>query len=45
MFLKYIKNLKIPIIQAPMAGRINKPKMVSEVINYGGIGSFGKILK
>lgn len=33
--------LEIPIIQAPMAGGINNPKLASEVANAGGVGSFG----
>ena len=34
-------NLSIPIIQAPMAGGITTPALVSEVANAGGLGSFG----
>ena len=34
-------KLQIPIIQAPMAGGINNPKLASEVANAGGVGSFG----
>jgi len=34
-------KLGIPIIQAPMAGGINNPKLASEVCNAGGVGSFG----
>jgi nitronate monooxygenase len=34
-------TLAIPIIQAPMAGGINNPKLASEVSNAGGVGSFG----
>ena len=34
-------KLEIPIIQAPMAGGINNPKLASEVTNAGGVGSFG----
>ena len=34
-------KLSLPIIQAPMAGGINNPKLVSEVCNAGGVGSFG----
>lgn len=34
-------RLKVPIIQAPMAGGINNPRLASEVGNAGGVGSFG----
>jgi nitronate monooxygenase len=34
-------NLSIPVIQAPMAGGITTPALVSEVSNAGGLGSFG----
>lgn len=34
-------RLEVPIIQAPMAGGINNPKLASAVANYGGVGSFG----
>lgn len=34
-------KLSLPIIQAPMAGGINNPRLASEVSNAGGIGSFG----
>ena len=34
-------RLEVPIIQAPMAGGINNPKLASEVTNAGGVGSFG----
>ena len=34
-------DLKVPIIQAPMAGGTNTPELVSEVANFGGVGSFG----
>ena len=34
-------QLKIPVIQAPMAGGPNTPELVSAVSNNGGIGSFG----
>lgn len=34
-------QLSIPVIQAPMAGGINTPKLASEVANAGGVGSFG----
>ncbi len=40
-FSKLISKFAIPVIQAPMAGGINNPHFVSEVINNGGIGSFG----
>lgn len=34
-------KLGIPIIQAPMAGGINNPRLASEVCHAGGVGSFG----
>ena len=34
-------KLGIPIIQAPMAGGINNPRLASEVSSAGGVGSFG----
>jgi nitronate monooxygenase len=34
-------KLGLPIIQAPMAGGINNPRLASEVSNAGGVGSFG----
>ena len=34
-------KLKLPIIQAPMAGGFNTPELVSAVANSGGVGSFG----
>jgi len=34
-------KLGIPVIQAPMAGGINNPRLASEVSNGGGVGSFG----
>lgn len=34
-------KLGVPIIQAPMAGGINNPRLASEVSNAGGVGSFG----
>ena len=34
-------RLSVPVIQAPMAGGINNPKLASEVANAGGVGSFG----
>ncbi len=34
-------NLSIPVIQAPMAGGITTPALVSGVSNAGGLGSFG----
>lgn len=36
-----LNSLSIPIIQAPMAGGITTPALVSEVSNAGGLGSFG----
>ena len=34
-------KLKLPIIQAPMAGGFNTPELASVVANSGGVGSFG----
>jgi nitronate monooxygenase len=34
-------RLKLPLIQAPMAGGANTPEMVSTVANSGGVGSYG----
>ncbi len=34
-------QLKLPIIQAPMADGINTPQLASAVANAGGVGSFG----
>jgi len=34
-------SLEFPVIQAPMAGGINNPKLASAVVQAGGIGSFG----
>ena len=34
-------QLRLPIIQAPMAGGLNTPLLASGVSNAGGIGSFG----
>lgn len=34
-------NIKIPIIQAPMAGGATTPHLVASVSNSGGLGSFG----
>ena len=34
-------KLSLPVIQAPMAGGINNPRLASEVANAGGVGSFG----
>jgi len=34
-------KLKLPIIQAPMAGGYNTPELASIVANSGGVGSFG----
>ncbi|NCV64759.1 MAG: 2-nitropropane dioxygenase, partial [Burkholderiaceae bacterium] len=36
-----LTNLSVPVIQAPMAGGITTPVLVSEVSNAGGLGSFG----
>ncbi len=36
-----LSQLSAPIIQAPMAGGINTPRLASEVSNAGGLGSFG----
>ena len=34
-------QLRHPIIQAPMAGGVNTPELVSAVINNGAVGSYG----
>ncbi len=34
-------QLKLPIIQAPMAGGINTPALAAAVIHAGGVGGFG----
>ena len=34
-------QLRLPIIQAPMAGGINTPSLAAAVIQAGGVGSFG----
>ncbi len=34
-------KLKLPVIQAPMAGGFNTPELASAVANSGGVGSFG----
>ena len=34
-------ELKVPVIQAPMAGGFNTPELASSVANSGGVGSFG----
>lgn len=34
-------KLGVPVIQAPMAGGINNPRLASEVSKAGGVGSFG----
>ena len=34
-------DLKLPVIQAPMAGGFNTSELASEVANFGGVGSFG----
>lgn len=36
-----LNQLRVPIIQAPMAGGINTPALVAAVANAGGMGSFG----
>lgn len=36
-----LSSLRLPIIQAPMAGGINTPHLVAAVANAGGVGSFG----
>ena len=35
------RNLRVPIIQAPMAGGSNTPEMVAAVSEAGALGSFG----
>ena len=35
------EQLRLPLIQAPMAGGVNTPKMVAGVANLGGVGSYG----
>ena len=35
------RDLKVPVIQAPMAGSITTPQLVAAVANAGGVGSFG----
>lgn len=37
----HFSQLKLPIIQAPMAGGINTPSLAAAVANAGGVGSFG----
>jgi nitronate monooxygenase len=39
--LDFFKQLKVPVIQAPMAGGINNPAMAAASANAGGVGSFG----
>ena len=41
--MKYFNfsELKMPVIQAPMAGGFNTPELASSVANSGGVGSFG----
>lgn len=34
-------TLKIPVVQAPMAGGVNTPALAAAVANAGGVGSFG----
>ena len=36
-----LNKLRVPIIQAPMAGGVNTPALVAAVSNAGGLGSFG----
>jgi nitronate monooxygenase len=36
-----LKQLAVPIIQAPMAGGVCTPELVAAVANAGGVGSFG----
>jgi nitronate monooxygenase len=36
-----LDQLRVPLIQAPMAGGINTPALVAAVANTGGLGSFG----
>lgn len=36
-----LNQLRVPIIQAPMAGGINTPALVAGVTQAGGLGSFG----
>lgn len=36
-----LNKLRVPIIQAPMAGGTNTPALVAAVSNAGGLGSFG----
>lgn len=36
-----LAQLALPVIQAPMAGGITTPQLVSAVANHGGVGSFG----
>lgn len=38
---QFFKALRVPVIQAPMAGGINNPAMASAAANAGGVGSFG----
>jgi nitronate monooxygenase len=39
--IDFFKQLKVPVIQAPMAGGINNPVMAAASANAGGVGSFG----
>lgn len=39
--LDFFKQLKVPVIQAPMAGGISNPQMAAASANAGGVGSFG----
>lgn len=36
-----LSQLRLPLIQAPMAGGINTPELAAAVANAGGVGSFG----
>lgn len=36
-----LNQLRVPIIQAPMAGGVNTPALAAAVTNAGGLGSFG----
>lgn len=38
---KVISQLRLPVIQAPMAGGYTTPELVAAVANEGCIGSFG----
>lgn len=36
-----LQQLRVPVIQAPMAGGVNTPALAAAVANAGGVGSFG----